>query len=89
MICDFAYLILEQLQREAGSPSATTNRMACRCLGLHHRFGEQRGLHHVAIEVRQDLITDDEGQKAWGGLLARLLPSAYRELIAAERLKQP
>ena len=46
--------------------------------------GEQRGLHHVAIEVRQDLIADDTGQRAWGALLARLLPQAYRELMAAE-----
>ena len=28
--------------------------------------GERRDLHHVAIEVRQDLIADDKGQRAWG-----------------------
>jgi hypothetical protein len=49
--------------------------------------GEQRGLHHVAIEVRQDLIVDSVGQQAWGALLARLLPQAYRELAAAETLR--
>ena len=32
----------------------------------------------VAIEVRQDLIVADKGQRAWGALLARLLPQAYR-----------
>ena len=46
--------------------------------------GERRGLHHVAIEVRQDLIAGDKGQRAWGPLLARLLPQAYQELVAAE-----
>ena len=46
--------------------------------------GEQRGQHHVAIEVRQDLIIDDLGQRAWSTLLARLLPRAYQELAAAE-----
>lgn len=47
---------------------------------------ERRGLHHVAIEVRQDLIADDKGQRAWGDLLARLLWQAYEELAAAEAL---
>ena len=28
--------------------------------------GERRGLHHVAIEVRQDLIADDKGQRIVG-----------------------
>jgi len=46
--------------------------------------GERRGLHHVAIEIRQDLIADDKGQRAWGALLARLLPQAYQDLVAAE-----
>jgi predicted N-formylglutamate amidohydrolase len=46
--------------------------------------GERRGLHHVAIEIRQDLIAGPEEQRTWGGRLARLLPQAYRELVAAE-----
>jgi predicted N-formylglutamate amidohydrolase len=49
--------------------------------------GERRGLHHVEIEVRQDLIADDKGQRTWGALLARLLPQAYRELTAAEGVR--
>jgi predicted N-formylglutamate amidohydrolase len=49
--------------------------------------GERRGLHHVAIEVRQDLIADDKGQRAWGPLLARLLAQAYQDLVAAEALR--
>jgi predicted N-formylglutamate amidohydrolase len=49
-------------------------------------YGEQRGLHHVAIEVRQDLIADSVGQQDCWALLARLLPQAHRELAAAEAL---
>jgi predicted N-formylglutamate amidohydrolase len=49
--------------------------------------GERRSLHHVAIEIRQDLIAEDIGQRAWGVLLARLLPQAYQGLVAAEALR--
>jgi predicted N-formylglutamate amidohydrolase len=48
--------------------------------------GERRGLHHVAVEIRQDLIADTDGQQAWGARLAPLLTQAYRELMAAEAL---
>ena len=36
--------------------------------------GEQRGLPHVEIEIRQDLIDDPEGQTAWAERLARCCP---------------
>jgi predicted N-formylglutamate amidohydrolase len=49
--------------------------------------GERRGLHHVAIEIRQDSIAEDNGQRAWGTLLARLLPQAYQDLMAIEVLR--
>jgi len=42
--------------------------------------GERRGLPHVEIEIRQDLITDPAGQTAWAERLARLLPAAYTEM---------
>ena len=38
---------------------------------------ERRGLHHVLIEIRQDLIADETGQRDWAARLARLLPQAY------------
>jgi predicted N-formylglutamate amidohydrolase len=38
--------------------------------------GEQRGIPHVEIEVRQDLIADDANQRAWASRLERLLPQA-------------
>ncbi|HXC90571.1 MAG TPA: N-formylglutamate amidohydrolase [Stellaceae bacterium] len=39
--------------------------------------GERRGLPHVEIEIRQDLIADPAGQAVWAERLARLLPAAY------------
>jgi predicted N-formylglutamate amidohydrolase len=42
--------------------------------------GEKRGLHHIAIEIRQDLIADEQGQIAWAARLARLLPQTYAAL---------
>jgi predicted N-formylglutamate amidohydrolase len=37
----------------------------------HHAF--ERGLPHVAIELRQDLIGDDKGAAEWAERLARVL----------------
>jgi predicted N-formylglutamate amidohydrolase len=42
--------------------------------------GEQRHLHHVAIEIRQDLIADEASQKKWADLLAQLLLQGYQRL---------
>jgi predicted N-formylglutamate amidohydrolase len=42
--------------------------------------GERRGLPHVEIEIRQDLITDPDGQAIWAERLARLLPAAHARL---------
>ena len=39
---------------------------------------ERRGLHHVLIEIRQDLIGEEDGQREWSLRLARLLPLAYQ-----------
>jgi predicted N-formylglutamate amidohydrolase len=85
----FAHLLMALLKREAGlvigdnEPYSVTD-ASDYTIPVH---GERRGLHHVAIEVRQDLIADDKGQRAWGPLLARLLPRAYQELVAAEALR--
>ena len=47
--------------------------------------GEQRGLLHVEIEIRQDLIADEAGQRRWAGLLTRLLPQAYQRLASVQK----
>ena len=38
--------------------------------------GEARGIVHVAIEIRQDLIGDEAGQIYWANRLADVLPKA-------------
>ncbi len=45
--------------------------------------GERHGLPHALIEIRQDLIAEESGQRQWAELLARLLPRAYAELVLA------
>jgi predicted N-formylglutamate amidohydrolase len=42
--------------------------------------GEDRGLSHVEIEIRQDLVTDPAGQLAWADRFARLLVQADAKL---------
>jgi predicted N-formylglutamate amidohydrolase len=82
----FAHLLIALLKRKEGfvvgdnEPYSVTD-ASDYTIPVH---GERRGLHHVAIEVRQDLIADNKGQRAWGRLLARLLPRAYQELMAVE-----
>ena len=41
---------------------------------------ERRGLPHVEIEIRQDLIADGPGQASWAARFARLLPAADARL---------
>lgn len=44
------------------------------------RHGEARGLAHVELELRQDLLADAAGQAAWAQRLARLLRRMERTL---------
>ncbi|HEY0469973.1 MAG TPA: N-formylglutamate amidohydrolase [Polyangiaceae bacterium] len=39
-------------------------------------YGEKRGIPHVEIEIRQDLLIDGAGPEAWAERLASLLPEA-------------
>ena len=78
----FAHLLMTGLKREEGlvvgdnEPYGVTD-ASDYTIPVH---GERRRLHHVAIEVRQDLIAEGPGQQAWAARLARLLPQAYRQL---------
>jgi predicted N-formylglutamate amidohydrolase len=47
-------------------------------------YGEKRGIPHVEIEIRQDLIADEAGQRAWAARLAAGLQEAQ-----ATRMIQP
>jgi predicted N-formylglutamate amidohydrolase len=85
----FAHLLMALLKRKEGlvvgdnEPYGVTD-ASDYTIPVH---GERRGLPHVAIEVRHDLIANDNGQRAWAPLLARLLPQSYQELMAAEALR--
>lgn len=43
--------------------------------------GEQRGVPHVELEIRQDLLEDEAGQAQWAERLARLLPEASHRAL--------
>jgi predicted N-formylglutamate amidohydrolase len=43
--------------------------------------GERRGLLHVELEIRQDLIAEAQGQEEWAERLARILPALLQDLI--------
>jgi predicted N-formylglutamate amidohydrolase len=85
----FAHLLMALLKCEKGlvvgdnEPYSVTD-ASDYTIPVH---GERRGLHHVAIEIRQDLIAKDPGQRAWSARLARLLPQVYRDLVAAEAFR--
>lgn len=44
--------------------------------------GERRGIPHVLLEVRNDLLAGQAGQDAWAELLARALTAALEDLPA-------
>ena len=46
----------------------------------HH--GEARGLPHVEIEIRQDLITEEAGQFEWARRICRVLQAAEAAYLA-------
>jgi predicted N-formylglutamate amidohydrolase len=43
---------------------------------------ERRGLPHVELEIRQDLIAAEEGQREWAGRLVRVLSAAWERFSA-------
>ncbi|WP_454917071.1 N-formylglutamate amidohydrolase [Xanthobacter sediminis] len=48
--------------------------------------GERRGILHVGIEIRQDLLARAEDQTAWGARIAAMLPLALAQCTAEETL---
>jgi predicted N-formylglutamate amidohydrolase len=80
----FAHLLMAGLKREEGlvvgdnEPYSVTDESDY-TIPVH---GERRRLHHVAIEVRQELISSGPGQQAWAARIARLLPRVYEQLPA-------
>lgn len=79
-----ALVLLDLLRREGGlvvgdnAPYAITGTSD---YGIP-THGEKRGLPHVEIEIRQDLIEGTAGQNQWANRLARLLPRAVEQMPA-------
>jgi predicted N-formylglutamate amidohydrolase len=81
----FAGLMLEMLRREQGlvvgdnEPYFVSD--ATDYTIPHH--GEARGLPHVEIEIRQDLIGDEAGQSEWARRITRALCDAEQAFLGA------
>ncbi len=60
-----------------GDNEPYTGRLHGDCMWRH---GTRRGIPHVLIEIRQDLIGTDEGQALWCGRLAGAIAGAVAEL---------
>jgi predicted N-formylglutamate amidohydrolase len=82
----FAQILMELLHREEGLVAGdnepySVDDASDYTIPVH---GEQRGLHHVALEIRQDLITNEAGQRELTALFARLLPQACERLVGLQ-----
>jgi predicted N-formylglutamate amidohydrolase len=71
------------LAESAASSSATTSLtlLATRPTTPFRCTVNGAGLPHALVEIRQDLIADDDGQRQWASRLARLLPQAYADVV--------
>jgi predicted N-formylglutamate amidohydrolase len=78
----FAGLMLDMLRREAGLVVADNEPYFVSdatdyTIPVH---GEARGLPHVEIEIRQDLVSDEVGQTEWARRITQALQDAEQAL---------
>jgi len=79
----FAQCLLEVLRSEPGLVVGDNEPYS----GKHKigytapQHGEARGIPHVEVELRQDLIESHAGQREWGTRMARALVSAERSFL--------
>lgn len=83
----FAGLVLDQLRAETGLRVADNQPYFVSDATDYTipRHGEARGLPHVEIEIRQDLISDDAGQAEWAQRIARALKTSEQLFLGAQR----
>jgi predicted N-formylglutamate amidohydrolase len=81
----FAGLVLDGLRREAGLTIADNQPyfVSDETDFTIPRHGEARGLPHVEIEIRQDLVGDDAGQAEWARRITRALQDAEHTFLGA------
>jgi predicted N-formylglutamate amidohydrolase len=78
----FAGLVLERLRRESDLLIADNEPYFVSDATDYTipRHGEARGLPHVEIEIRQDLLLDEAGQTAWAQRITQALRDAEHSL---------
>jgi predicted N-formylglutamate amidohydrolase len=83
----FAGLVLDELRRDAGliiadnQPYFVSDETDYTI--PHH--GEARGLPHVEIEIRQDLVGDEAGQAEWARRITQALQAAEHAFLGVSR----
>jgi predicted N-formylglutamate amidohydrolase len=82
----FAGLVLERLRRERELLIADNEPYFVSDATDYTipRHGEARGLPHVEIEIRQDLVSDAAGQTEWAHRITRALEDAEGALFAQD-----
>ena len=80
----FADLMLENLRRERGLIIADNEPYFVSDATDYSipRHGEARGLPHVEIEMRQDLVGNEAGQEEWAERMSRALLAAQQTLLS-------
>ncbi len=83
----FAGLVLDELRREAGLTVGDNQPyfVSDETDYTIPQHGEARGLPHVEIEIRQDLIGDEAGQDEWARRLCRVLQAAENIFLGNPR----
>jgi predicted N-formylglutamate amidohydrolase len=82
----FAALVLDQLRREPGLIIADNQPYFLSDTTDYTipRHGEARGIPHVEIEIRQDLLLDDSGQREWAERITRVLRDAEQSFLSSQ-----
>ena len=82
----FAGLVLERLRREKELLIADNEPYFVSDATDYTipRHGEARGLPHVEIEIRQDLVSDEAGQTEWAHRITRALADAEGALFTQD-----
>lgn len=79
--------LLQALKREdalvIGENVPYTGELKGDCL---YRHATQRGLAHALIEIRQDLVRGEDGQREWGARLARIMTGLLQASGATAKL---
>jgi predicted N-formylglutamate amidohydrolase len=83
----FAGLVLDELRREAGLTVGDNQPyfVSDETDYTIPQHGEARGLPHVEIEIRQDLIGDEAGQDQWAQRICRVLQAAENIFLGNPR----